>query len=95
MDDQQRRAAVTEQLAAAKEAHIEYEMTALRGEYDAQWAEWYAHYLLENNWNDLFSAPWDEAELAAALRELDAAHRSKDPDAQWQEFYAGNLLQTR
>ncbi len=94
MDDQQRLATVNDQLTAAKEAHIEYETTALRGEYDREWADWYAQYLIENNWNELFAEPWDQARLAAALRDLDALHRRIDPNAKWNEFYAGNFVQT-
>jgi hypothetical protein len=92
MDDQQRRAAATEQLTAAGTAHSVYERDVLHGEYDQQWAEWYADYLIQNNWNDLFTSPWDVNRLAAALRESDAEHRKLEPNARWQEFYAARLV---
>lgn len=92
MTDQERRAAVVQQLAAAGAAHAEYEKTVLRGEYDRQWPEWYADYLVEHGWNDLFGHAWMVPDLAEALRQADAAHRQHEPDAQWPDYYAPRLL---
>lgn len=92
MTDQERRAAVVQQLAAAGAAHFEYEKTDLHGEYDLQWPEWYADYLIQHGWNDLFDRGWAAADLAVALRDADAAHRAHEPNAKWTEYYAPRLL---
>lgn len=90
--DEQRRSELAQRLAAAGAAHGEYESNALHGEYDQQWAEWYARFLLEQGWNTLFERVWTADELAAALREADAAHRAHAPDARWYEYYAAHLV---
>jgi len=88
MDDEKRRAALAEQLTAAGTAHGEYEKNALNGEYDEQWAEWYASYLIGHQWNDQFRTGWDVGELAEALRRANTAHRADAPLRRWQDFYS-------
>jgi hypothetical protein len=88
MDDVKRRAAMAERLTAAGAAHGEYEKNALNGEYDEQWAEWYAAFLIGHQWNDLFSNGWNESELADALRQANTAHRADAPSTHWQDFYS-------
>lgn len=92
MTDQERRSAAVRQLEAAGAAHFVYEKNDLHGEYDQQWAEWYADYLIANGWNDLFENAWGVEDLSVALRESDAAHRAHSPNARWTEFYAPRLL---
>jgi hypothetical protein len=91
MDDSQRRVALARHLAEAGAAHGEYEMTALHGEYDREWAEWYAHYLLGHGWNDLFGTAWTAEELGVALRGADADHRANAPSTPWNEYYAAEF----
>lgn len=86
--DLERVTTLSQQLAAAGAAHGEYEMTALHGEYDQQWAEWYANYLLAHDWNDIFPEAWNAASLADALRQADTAHRANAPQQKWQDYYA-------
>lgn len=88
MDDQERRAELSQRLASASAAHAEYEMTALHGEYDQEWAEWYARYLLDHGWNDLFAQEWMPDELADALRRSDIEQRANAPHRHWYEYYA-------
>lgn len=95
MTDQERRAAAVQHLAAAGTAHAEYETTALHGEYDQQWAEWYADYMIAHGWNDLFEHAWNVNDLTGALREADAAHREHAPNTRWSEYYAPRLLTAR
>lgn len=95
MTDQERRAAAVQQLTAASAAHFEYETTALQGVYDQQWAEWYADYLVQHGWNDLFEQAWTVQDLTDALCQADAAHRQNEPDAQWHDYYAPRLLSAR
>ncbi len=85
-------AELAQRLSQASAAHAEYEMTALHGEYDRQWAEWYARYLLDHDWNELFTQRWSAEELTNALRDADAVHRLEAPHAHWQDFYAERLL---
>jgi hypothetical protein len=91
MADEQRRAALAQRLAQAGAAHGEYEMTALHGEYDQQWADWYAHYLLGHGWNETFNNPWETAELAGALTQANTDHLANDPKTPWHEFYAARF----
>lgn len=88
MDDQERRADLAARLAQAGAAHSEYEMTALHGEYDQQWAEWYARHLLDHGWNDLFPRAWLPADLSETLRHFDAEQRANAPHRNWYEYYA-------
>jgi len=94
MDDPQRRAELAQRLSDAGAAHGRYEMTALHGEYDPQWAEWYARYLTSHGWNEFFSSAWDNAELAAALRQADSDQRAYAPQSRWQDFYAARFVET-
>ncbi|TAH50783.1 MAG: hypothetical protein EYC68_13180 [Chloroflexota bacterium] len=91
MDDQARRAALAQRLSDANAAHAEYEKTELQGEYDQQWPEWYAAYLIAHAWNELFARAWDVNELSTALREADTAHRAAASKSSWQEFYAARF----
>lgn len=88
MDDEKRRAALAERLNAAGAAHGEYEKNALNGEYDEQWAEWYAAFLIGHQWNDLFTKSWNVGELAEALRQANTAHRAGASLTRWQDFYS-------
>ena len=95
MTDKERRAAAVEHLTAAGAAHSVYEKNELNGEYDQQWAEWYAQYLVEHGWNDLFQNAWNVPDLTTALQDSNAAHRQYEPNARWYEFYAPRLLTAR
>lgn len=98
MDDQQRRVELAQRLSEAGAAHGQYEMTALHGEYDQQWAEWYARFLLDHGWNDLWArldSParvWTVSELSDALRHADTDQRATAPQQRWQDFYAERLV---
>jgi len=89
MTHQNRRADLARRLTDAGNAHAAYEQNVLHGKYDEQWAQWYASYLVEQGWNDLFARPWDVGELKTGLSDAHAAHRTKAPDSSWQEYYAG------
>lgn len=93
MDEQQRRDELAQRLSNAGAAHGEYEMTALHGEYDEQWAEWYADFLLGHGWNDVLTRVWTPSELAAALRQANADHRANAAQQPWQDFYAERFAQ--
>ncbi len=91
MDDQQRRAALSQQLAQAGSAHGIYEAQALNGKYDQQWADWYAHYLIQHGWNESFTKTWNISELAQTLRQANTDHRANAPKTPWHDFYAAQL----
>lgn len=57
---------------------------------DPAWAAWYAHWLLPRLESRLEAS---EADLAAALVELDIEHRRDAADQPWPEYYAGRLVQ--
>lgn len=95
MTDQERSAAAVEHLSAAGAAHSVYEKNDLNGVYDQQWAEWYAQYLVDHGWNELFQEDWMVQDLTSALREADVAHRQNEPNARWSEYYAPRLLNGR
>ena len=93
MDTPQRAAELAQQLNAAGDAHFVYETNELGGVYDEQWSDWYATYLLAHNWNANFTRVWTRDDLAATLRELNAAQRAGAPDTPWIEFYAARLAE--
>lgn len=91
MDVDERQREIVKRLQDASAAHFEYETSVLRGVYDQQWAEWYARFLLEHDWDALFERAWTIGDLTDALRQADATFRAAAPQQGWQEFYAGLL----
>jgi hypothetical protein len=90
---------ITSLLYGAESAHIRYETDTLGGQRDEDWPAWYAGYLLDHGWLDLFpgfgaSRATTElrARLADLLAEADQLHRANAPNEKWQDYYARFLL---
>ena len=86
-------------LFGAESAHGRYEAEVLGGNRDEDWPQWYAGYLLDHGWLDLFpgsgasgAAAGSRARLAGLLAEADKLHRASAPNERWQDFYARFLL---
>lgn len=93
MNETQRATELARQLKATADAHFVYETSELNGVYDEQWSDWYAAYLLAHAWDANFARVWTQSDLAHALREYHAAHRSAAPDTAWIEFYAARFAE--
>ena len=86
-------------LSGAESAHGRYEAEVLGGKRDEDWPRWYAGYLLDHGWLDLFpgsgtsgSDTGSRARLADLLTEADKLHRANAPNERWQDYYARFLL---
>ncbi len=79
-------------LTAAGSAHHKYEQEELNGEYDKDWPQWYAAWLLENGLASAFTPPPGQLALAEALESISAEHKETDSEQSWSEFSAPRLL---
>ena len=86
-------------LSGAETAHGRYEAETLGGKRDEDSPAWYAGYLLDHGWLDLFpssgasrAAMESRARLAELLAEADKLHRANAPNEKWQDYYARFLL---
>ena len=83
---------LTELLTSAGGSHHIYEQTALKGEYDQEWAQWYANYLVLNNISSLLPQPVTAEQLATLLTGISARYQESDQSQSWAEFTANKLL---
>ena len=75
---------------AAETHHVVFRLTD--GE-DADWASWYADWLLEHSeLPELLGAAPVRSHLVHALVELDRRYESEHPAERWEDFYARELL---
>src|SRR4051794_41096346 len=81
-------------LRQTAEAHDKYEQSALGGQYDAEWPNWYARYLVEHGLPDLLGrgASLDSNEVEELLKKADESYRATAPDQHWADYYAQNYL---
>jgi hypothetical protein len=89
--------AIAAQLEATERAHGAYETTELNGEYDQEWAAWYAHHAVEQGIGELLGHDIDADELAVELTEGFAAFEAADPPPPvgWATFIAARLAAER
>lgn len=79
-------------LTAAGSAHHSYEQEELGGEFDKDWPQWYAAWLLENGLASAFTPPPGQKALADALERISAEHKAAEGDLSWADFTAPLLL---
>ena len=70
-------------LRRTAKAHDQFEQESLGGNRDEEWANWYAQYMLDNGFLDLFSDA-DQRDrlhdrLATLLADADVSHRANAP----------------
>ena len=65
-------------LVETVQTHHQYQESQLKGEYNIQWSDWYATFLLENGLEELWGRKISQEELSALLVQLDAEYNSKD-----------------
>jgi hypothetical protein len=89
--------AIAAQLEATERAHGAYETTELNGEYDHEWAAWYARHAVDQGIGTLLGRDLGADELAAELSEGFAAFEATDPPppAGWAAFIAARLAAGR
>jgi len=70
-------------LSKTEAAHGEYESSQLNGEYDQDWAKWYAQYAVDNGIGALAGAPVSPDELTQFFASSwEDAQRSDTPSAE-------------
>lgn len=92
MEDEKRRIELRRRLVDASRAHDKYQTEELGGVYHEQWSEWYAQYMLERDWNSLFTREWTLPELTEGLRQADIEQRERAPQDNWYDYYADYFL---
>lgn len=85
---------VRDLLLQAKEAHGVYEAKELGGNYDKEWAEWYASWLIKNgSINNILKQSYGVQSLAKSLSAMaEAQKESSYPPEKWADYYASTLL---
>lgn len=81
-------------LAQAKEAHTQFEKIELGGEYDEQWADWYADFLVTGGLGALLGIEADVDQLASQLNEISQRHKAERTAESWADYTARELLNT-
>jgi hypothetical protein len=83
---------LSELLQQAKEAHSQFEKVELGGQFDEQWAAWYADYLVTSGLASLLGSEPDVDQLASQLNEISQRHKAERTAEPWQEYTARELL---
>jgi hypothetical protein len=84
---------LSELLQQAKEAHSQFEKVELGGQFDEQWAAWYADYLVTSGGlASLLEKEPDIDQLSSALNEISQRHKAERTAEPWQEYTARELL---
>src|SRR5438105_14908487 len=83
-------------LSRTANAHDSFEQESLGGKRDDEWAKWYAQYMLDNGFLDLFSDAAQRGRLRdhldAILADADVSHRATAPSEHWPDYYARYLV---
>ena len=80
-------------LAAAGNAHHDFEEIELKGVQDQDWPAWYANYLLAHGLDSLIGRRIAERELAQLLEACDAEYRRGQFQEEWPDYYARRILE--
>lgn len=74
-------------------AHGRYERSELGGVYDEDWADWYAHRLIERGYNHLVSdTTVDEEGLSALLVRLFELYKASGSGETWSAYFARAII---
>ena len=77
-------------LTEAGEAHHHYETEVLK-QPDADWASWYAEYLVDHRIGQALGRDVSTERLAQLLTKYANAYQAEQPAQSWQEYYASRL----
>ena len=72
--------------------HHQYQETQLGGEYNIEWAKWYAEFLLENGFVELWGKEVTKEELADMLNKLDEEYSAEKREESWPTYYADKMV---
>ncbi len=81
-------------LQQAKEAHQQFEKVELEGQFDEQWAAWYADFLVTSGLPGLLGSEPDVDLLASQLNEISQRHKAERTAENWADYTARELLET-
>ena len=88
--DQQ--AAVEHLLRAAEAAHGAYERAELGGNYDQQWADWYARWLVAHGYNQLVDVASEAEGLSTLLDRLFELYKASGSGENWAAYFARAIV---
>ncbi|MBW7953390.1 MAG: hypothetical protein QY330_03545 [Candidatus Dojkabacteria bacterium] len=81
-----------ELLKECGEAHKKYEAEELGGKTDQDWQSWYATFLLERKFDELFEEEVTAESLKQSLESASKKHKEIKDKISWQEFFADYFL---
>lgn len=81
-------------LGEAESAHATYETTELNGEYDGEWAAWYAGYAVDHGIGPMLGHDVSAGDLGAFLGTAFAAYEQLDPapEGGWAAYLARRIV---
>jgi hypothetical protein len=85
---------ITRLLERAHEQHAEYEASALNGQYDEQWPDWYAAWLIGQGINDFLNIDLQTPELTTLLIDITEQHKQSGDESSWYAYTAAQLIET-
>lgn len=85
---------ITRLLERSHTAHAEYEASVLNGQYDEQWPDWYAAWLIEQGINDFLNVDLQTPELTTLLIDITEQHKQTDGAKNWYDYTAEQLIAT-
>ncbi len=85
---------LSELLQQAKDAHAQFEKVELGGQYDEQWAAWYADYLVTSGLPGLLGHEPDIDQLSNLINEIIQRHKAERTAENWADYTARELLLT-
>lgn len=81
-------------LKSSGAAHHEYESSVLQGVYDADWASWYAAWLIEQGLNELLGTDLAVPALSQMLADLNNDLKQANTGENWAQFTARRLVES-
>jgi hypothetical protein len=81
-------------LQQAKDAHSQFEKIELGGQFDEQWAAWYADFLVTGGIASLLGIEPDIDQLSNLLNEISQRHKAERTAESWADYTARALLET-
>jgi len=81
-------------LQQAKNAHLQFEKIELGGQFDEQWAAWYADFLVTGGISGLLGFEPDIDQFSSQLNEISQRHKAERTAESWADYTARALQET-
>lgn len=83
---------VRQLLTEAEAAHHRYEQQELKGEYDRDWARWYAGFAVERGISVILNHAVTVKDLAEFLARTNEDYKTSDQTVPWAEYTAQRII---